>query len=96
MLRRFASAIAGGVACACLAAPAAAQLRADLVVGGLSQPVAFVQDPSDPTVQLVVQQNGRVRAVKSGVLPTTHYPDLRGVVLTSGEQRLLGLAFAPD
>lgn len=78
------------------AGPAAAQLKVDLVVSGLTQPVAYVQDPSDATVQVVVQQDGRVRAVKNGVLQTTDYLDLRGEVTNSGEMGLLGLAFAPD
>ena len=78
------------------ASPAFAQLQADLVVTGLTQPVAFVQDPSDPTVQVIVQQDGRVRALKNGVLQATDYLDLRSVVLNSGEQGLLGLAFAPN
>ena len=92
-LRR--AAVALGLVCAG-AAPAFAQLRAEPIVTGLSQPVAFVQDPSDPTVQVIVQQNGRVRVVKNGVLQPADYLDLRGVVLNSGEQGLLGLAFAPN
>ncbi len=76
--------------------PALAQLRAELVVSGFAQPVAFVQDPSDPTVQVVVQQDGRVRVLVGGVVQATDYLDLRGVVRNSGEQGLLGLAFAPD
>ena len=78
------------------ASPAFAQLQAELVVTGLTQPVAFVQDPSDSSVQLIVQQDGRVRALKNGVLQTNDYLDLRSVVLDSGEQGLLGLAFAPN
>src|SRR5436190_10692506 len=76
--------------------PALAQLRAELVVNGLTQPLAFVQDPSDPTVQVIVQQNGRVRVLKSGVLQANNYLDISSVVLNSGEQGMLGLAFAPD
>jgi glucose/arabinose dehydrogenase len=101
MTRRFASvrvlrafvftamAIAAG-------APAFAQMRADLIVSGLTQPVAFVQDPSDATVQAIVQQNGRIRILKSGVLQATDYLNLSSVVVNSGEQGLLGMAFAPD
>ena len=78
------------------ATPAAAQLRAELVVSGLPEAIAFVQDPSDPTVQVIVQQSGRVRLLKNGVLQAADFLDLRSVVLDSGEQGLLGLAFAPD
>src|SRR5687768_9747793 len=73
-----------------------AQLRAEPVVTGLTQPIAFVQDPSDTTVQLIAQQDGRIRVVKSGVLQANDYLDLRSVVRNSGEQGLLGLAFAPN
>ena len=87
-----------GVMLACLAAPFAAdaQLRAETVVTGLSQPVAFVQNPADPAVQVVVEQNGRIRVVRNGQLLGTDFLDLRNVVRNVGEQGLLGLAFAPD
>jgi glucose/arabinose dehydrogenase len=77
--------------------PAAfAQLRGDLVVTGLTQPIAFVQDPSDATVQIVAQQNGRVRVVRNGTLLPDDYLNLVSEVLNSGEQGLLGFAFAPN
>lgn len=75
---------------------ARAQLRAELFAGGFTQPVAFVQMPSDSSVQVVVQQDGRVRALVNGVVQADDYLDLRGIVRNSGEQGLLGLAFAPD
>jgi glucose/arabinose dehydrogenase len=80
-------------------APAAAQLpqlRRTTIVTGFTQPVAFVQDPSDPTVQYVVQQNGFVRALRNGVVQTPPFLDLTGVVLSGGERGLLGIAFPPD
>jgi glucose/arabinose dehydrogenase len=88
--------IGAALACVAFAAGADAQLRADTVVTGLSQPVAFVQDPSDATVQLVVEQNGRIRVVRNGQLLAADYLDLRSVVRNAGEQGLLGLAFAPN
>ena len=84
------------LACALGASAVHAQLRAEQVVTGVSQAVDFVQDPSDPLVQFVVQQNGRIRVVRNGQLLAADYLDLRGVVRNSGEQGLLGLAFAPD
>jgi hypothetical protein len=80
------------------AVPAAvAQIRSELVVSGLSLPLAFVQDPSQPDVQLVAEQTGRIRVIQSGVLLPTDYLDLTAVVLyNGGEQGLLGIAFAPD
>ena len=73
-----------------------AQLQAELFVGGFSQPVAFVQDPSQPGVQVVVQQGGRIRVVQNGVLLAQDFLDLTSQVASGGERGLLGLAFAPD
>ena len=78
------------------ASRARAQVRGELVASGFTQPVGFVRDPADQSVFLVVQQDGRVRVIRNGVVQATDYLDLRSVVLNSGEQGLLGLAFAPD
>ena len=75
---------------------ALAQLRSELVVSGLSLPVAFVQDPSQANVQVVVQQGGRVRVVQNGVLLGQDFLNLTNDIVSGGEQGLLGLAFAPD
>lgn len=77
-------------------APAVAQIQVELVAGGFTQPVAFVQNPADPTMQVVVQQDGRIRVLKDGIVQGADYLDLRAVVRNSGEQGLLGFAFAPD
>src|SRR5712691_9641772 len=78
------------------AAPAAAQLSTQLVASGFTQPVAFVQDPSEPNVQVVVEQTGHVRVVKDGAVVPDDFLDLSGSTVGSGERGLLGLAFAPD
>ncbi|MEO7189975.1 MAG: hypothetical protein ABI051_02860, partial [Vicinamibacterales bacterium] len=80
----------------CTCTRAGAQLRSELGAGGFTQPVAFVQDPSDSTVQVVAQQDGRIRFLKNSTVQPTDYLALRGVVRNSGEQGLLGFAFAPD
>ncbi len=84
----------------CLACALHAQrpdtLRSRQYASGFDLPVAFVQDPADRTVQFVVEQRGRIRTVRSGVVQPTDLVDLRGVVSTGGERGLLGLAFAPD
>lgn len=79
-----------------VAAPSFTPPRATLVAGGFDRPIAFVQDPSNPAVQVVVQQSGRIRSIVNGVVQATDYLDLSGAVLAQGEQGLLGLAFAPD
>src|SRR4051794_27929489 len=73
-----------------------AQLRSSVYATGFSLPVAIVQDPTDATVQFVVQQGGRIRWVRSGTVGASDFLDLTTVVLAGGEQGLLGLAFAPD
>ena len=91
---RFAAA-----ACAFLllvARPVHAQLQSQLLVTGLQSPVAFVQDPTDRSVQLVVQQAGRIRVVRDGAIAGNDFLNLTSSVSCCGEQGLLGLAFAPD
>jgi hypothetical protein len=63
---------------------------------GLLVPVAFVQDPSDSRIQYVVEQAGRIRVVRSGVVLATDLLNLTGAITFGGEQGLLGMAFAPD
>ncbi len=75
---------------------ARAQLVATVVASGLSRPVAFVQDPLDPTVRYVVEQGGRIRVVEDGLLLPTDFLDLTQAVTSTGERGLLGLAFPPD
>jgi glucose/arabinose dehydrogenase len=56
--------------------------------------VAFVQDPTDPNVQFVVEQGGTIKVVQNGTVLAT--PFLSVAVSSSGEQGLLGLAFPPN
>jgi glucose/arabinose dehydrogenase len=73
-----------------------APLRVRTYASGFTNPLAFVQDPSDRNVQFVVEQAGRIRVVRNGVTLDTDFLDLRGAVVSGGEQGLLGLAFPPD
>ncbi|MCC7034275.1 MAG: PQQ-dependent sugar dehydrogenase [Acidobacteria bacterium] len=78
-----------------VAMPVAAQLRTQVVAEGLSQPVAFVPDPTSATRFFIVQQGGLIRMLENGVLTT--FLDVRPpVIRTGGEEGLLGMAFAPD
>jgi glucose/arabinose dehydrogenase len=73
-----------------------AQPRLVTYATGFSAPVAIVQDPTDPKIQFVVQQAGRIRVVRDGVVQGTDFLTLTGAIRSGGEQGLLGLAFAPD
>jgi glucose/arabinose dehydrogenase len=75
---------------------AQAPLRLRTYASGFTSPVAIVQDPADRGVQFVVEQDGRVRLVRDGVVSDTDFLDLRTAVISGGEQGLLGLAFPPD
>src|SRR5207247_2047455 len=79
------------------AGAAEGQLRSRPFVSGLSIPVAIVQDPTDPTVQFVVEQRGLIRVVKTGALLDTDFLDLRNAVAPDGGERgLFSIAFPPD
>ncbi|PYR90775.1 MAG: glucose dehydrogenase [Acidobacteria bacterium] len=71
-------------------------LRMRTYASGFTNPLAFVQDPSDRNVQFVVEQAGRIRVVRNGATLDADFLDLRGAVVAGGEQGLLGLAFPPD
>ena len=89
------------LAAACLAvifhsSSALAQLRATTFVSGLTQPVAFIQDPGDPTIQYVVEQAGRIRVIRNGALQAAPFLDLSPAISSGGERGLLGLALPAD
>src|SRR5262245_14496924 len=87
---------AGAVMWHCLATTALAQLRTEVYVSGLSAPVAFVQDPSNPSIQFIVEQAGRIRVIKSGALLAGDFLNVSGRISCCGERGLLGLAFPLD
>jgi glucose/arabinose dehydrogenase len=66
------------------------------VVSGLASPTQVVA-PGDGSGRLfVVQQGGRIRVIKGGVLLGTPFINLSDKVVSDGERGLLGLAFHPD
>jgi glucose/arabinose dehydrogenase len=77
-------------------ATSSAQLRADVVLTGVSNLVGYIPDPVIPGVQYAVQQSGIVRVVQNGVLLSTPFLDIHSAISAGGEQGLLGLAFDPN
>jgi glucose/arabinose dehydrogenase len=76
--------------------PAAVKIRLDPVASGLNAPLAVV-DAGDGSGRLfVVEQPGRIRIVRDGVVADIPFLDITRRVRSGGEQGLLGLAFAPD
>jgi glucose/arabinose dehydrogenase len=78
------------------AIPANAQLQGQVYTSGLQAPIAFIQDPTDRSVQFVVQQGGRIRPLRNGAIQPVDFLNLSASVACCGERGLLGLAFAPD
>jgi len=95
MTRRFCLAV---IVSLLLVFPAQSQtgLRAVVYATGFSAPVGIFQDPTNASVQFVVQQGGLIRAVQAGQVLPTDFLDLRSAISSGGERGLLGLAFAPD
>jgi glucose/arabinose dehydrogenase len=81
-----------------LSSPASAQgdIAVALHASGFRAPVAVVQDPTDRTVQFVVEQGGHIRVVKNGTLLGTDFLNLSDAIVSGGESGLLGMALAPD
>ena len=94
-MRDIRTALLVAVVLAC-ATPATAQLRTRLYASGFVTPIAFVQDPTDRTVQFVVEQRGRIRALRNGVVQEADFLNLEASIVSGGEQGLLGMAFPPD
>ena len=78
------------------AVPAAAGVEPVLVASGLSAPLRVTAPAGDFQRLFVVEQGGRIRIVKDGVLLGTSFLDLSGRISSGGERGLLGLAFHPD
>ena len=62
---------------------------------GLSAPVFLTQPLNDGRI-FVVEQGGRIRLIKNGVLQTTPFLDITSRVLSGGERGLLSVAFHPN
>lgn len=76
-----------------VAAPPAVALQK--VPGTFAQPVYVTAPPGDTTRLFVVEQTGRIRIVRNGVVLAQPFLDLSGVVSTGGERGLLSMAFDP-
>src|SRR3954462_7209806 len=62
---------------------------------GLNAPV-FLTQPLNDGRMFVVEQGGRIRVVRNGVLQTTPFLDISSRVLSGGERGLLSVAFHPQ
>jgi glucose/arabinose dehydrogenase len=94
--KQFVEALALSAIVLLCAAPGSAQLHLDQYVSGLALPVGFVQDPTTPSLQYVVEQGGVIRVIQNGVLLPTPFLNISSSISAGGERGLLGLAFPPD
>jgi glucose/arabinose dehydrogenase len=96
--RRLAGILATAILVLGLGAPSATSAATVLnpVVSGLDSPV-FVTSAKDGSGRLfVVEQTGKIRVIKGGVLLSTPLIDLTTLISTGGERGVLGLAFHPS
>jgi cysteine-rich repeat protein len=71
-------------------------LVAKAIATGLERPVGGAAPGHDLRRLYILEQPGRIRVLKDGVLRPEPFLDLRSLVRDGGERGLLGLAFAPD
>ncbi|HVN86164.1 MAG TPA: PQQ-dependent sugar dehydrogenase [Candidatus Binatia bacterium] len=71
-------------------------IQLQLVASGLSSPLYLTAPPGDVARIFIVEKGGRIRIVDSGSILPTPFLDLSGLVSTTGERGLLGLAFHPS
>jgi glucose/arabinose dehydrogenase len=64
-------------------------------VARLSAPVGMAIRKGDPAIY-VIEQSGRVRALRNASLDPTPVLDLSNLIASGGERGLLGIAFSPD
>jgi len=65
------------------------------ITTGLASPVFLTQPLNDGRI-FVVEQAGRIRVIRDGVLQTTPFLDISTRVLSGGERGLLSVAFHPQ
>src|SRR4051812_49435074 len=65
-------------------------------IGSFSSPLYVTAPPGDRRRIFVVEQDGRIVAVRGGRKLARPFLDVRSRVTSGGEQGLLSLAFAPD
>jgi glucose/arabinose dehydrogenase len=69
-------------------------LRAQQIAEGLASPV-YLTAPKNDARLFIVEQPGRIRIVKNGVLLATPFLDITARVVSGGERGFLSLAFDP-
>jgi glucose/arabinose dehydrogenase len=71
-------------------------LRLQPVASGLDDPLAVAVPRNEQGRLYVAEQGGRIRVIVNGRLRAAPFLDIRNLVMSGGEQGLLGLAFHPN
>ncbi len=71
-------------------------ITSELVAGGFDKPVYVTHAPQDFDRLFIVEQTGRIRILKGGVLLPTPFLNLDPISLLGSERGLLGLVFDPQ
>ena len=66
------------------------------IASGLTNPVDIVVAPGDTSRMFVVEQPGRIRILRDGLVVATPFLDVTSKTTGTGEQGLLGVAFHPN
>jgi len=74
------------------------KIAANVIVSGLDDPLYVASTPSRPDHLFILEKGGLVKIYNTGTGQTlaTPFLNVSSQIATSGEQGLLGLAFAPD
>ncbi len=70
-------------------------IELESVASGLNAPLEFVPVNDGSGRLFIVEQGGRIRLLKTGVVNATPVLDISAIIIVGGEQGLLGLAFHP-
>ncbi|MGZ5503809.1 MAG: hypothetical protein ACXWGY_04030, partial [Chthoniobacterales bacterium] len=65
------------------------------IATGLSSPLDLLSANDNSGRLFIVEQSGRIKILKNGVVNGTAFLDMSAQILSGGEEGLLGLAFHP-
>ena len=71
-------------------------LKTTLIASAYTKPLYVCSPPGDIHRLFVVEQDGRIRIIKNGLVLTLPFLDITAQVVSGGEQGLLGMAFHPS
>jgi glucose/arabinose dehydrogenase len=92
----FGSAVLRDASARPLAAPDNSLVLQPFLTSGLSSPVLITNAGDGSNRLFVVEQGGKIKVVSNGQILPTPFLDVTSLIVSGGEQGLLGLAFHPQ